>query len=446
MAPRQEPRRRQRVPARGSAAHPVRDTLDAARLPNFAPKPELQQTRPRSGTFRVPSPTDSEEEEIQRIESGWTQQDRLPAPTTGESNFSFNIAENVRDPLSTLGDSSSLFSNTSPASPPAQIKAQQAFQPGQSKPIGPKLFEFDSPPSSTMVVEREPPKTTPQKPLQPVFENVKQPEFGRPSPLQNRLQTNNVFNVPKPSQPRPEHHRPAPTAEKSNVQLAREIAHRVVEPFRSHPPVQQRRDPDVIEIPRPANTPAWNNYPRPAPTYSSFNAPTSGFAAVNANQRPFVDLTKPQNLVNPDAALFDDRFGATDPYMYVDAEKANENIKALLEGAFEDEEDKPRTRGRKKKIDAAVAGLTDKLKGLDVKADENKENHTEEEDEEGEDDGTVEGLSVKLLPHQVDGVAWMKDKEVGVKKKNGVLPKGGILADDMGNTFFVFFLEEVLWS
>ncbi|KNE99637.1 hypothetical protein PSTG_07131 [Puccinia striiformis f. sp. tritici PST-78] len=36
-----------------------------------------------------------------------------------------------------------------------------------------------------------------------------------------------------------------------------------------------------------------------------------------------------------------------------------------------------------------------------------------------------EGLSCKLLPHQVVGVNWMKDREQGKKK-------GGILADDMG--------------
>ncbi|KEQ70086.1 hypothetical protein M436DRAFT_22206, partial [Aureobasidium namibiae CBS 147.97] len=43
-----------------------------------------------------------------------------------------------------------------------------------------------------------------------------------------------------------------------------------------------------------------------------------------------------------------------------------------------------------------------------------------------------EGLNIKLLPHQVEGVSWMIDKEIGERKKNGVLPKGGILADDMG--------------
>ncbi len=178
-------------------------------------------------------------------------------------------------------------------------------------------------------------------------------------------------------------------------------------------------------------------YSRPVPTFSTFNPLIGGFAAVNAYQKPLIDLTKPHSYdsYDPDAALLDNRFGAADPYMYVDAEKATENIKALLEGAFEEEEDKPRTRGRKKKVEAAVTGLTQKLQGLGVTSDEDKENHNHEDsedEEEVEDDGTVEGLQVKLLPHQVDGVAWMREKEVGTKKKNGILPKGGILADDMG--------------
>jgi len=156
---------------------------------------------------------------------------------------------------------------------------------------------------------------------------------------------------------------------------------------------------------------------------------------VNPYQRAgnSVDLTKPQENMIPDSVIFGDNFGAADPYNYVEAGKATENIKALLEGAFEDEEDKPRTRGRKKKVEAVVAGLTDKLKDLGVKSDEKQTDkaEVEEEEEEEVDDGTVEGLKVKLLPHQVDGVEWMRDKESGAKKKNGILPKGGILADDV---------------
>jgi SNF2 family DNA or RNA helicase len=46
-------------------------------------------------------------------------------------------------------------------------------------------------------------------------------------------------------------------------------------------------------------------------------------------------------------------------------------------------------------------------------------------------DGTLTGLKVKLLPHQVDGVHWMKGRELGPVKR-GKVPRGGILADDMG--------------
>ena len=289
-----------------------------------------------------------------------------------------------------------------------------------------------------MVVEREPPKATPHKPLQPAFPSIRQPEFGKPSPLGNRVQPPNVFNIPRTHESRPEHHRPAVPA--SGLQQVKDIAHKAVGSFgsgRESQPISIQSSPDVVEIPRPAAPPAWSNYIRPAPTYSSYNPPSNGFISVNNYQRPTVDLTKPQVTSYSDPALLDDHFGAADPFLYVDAGKATENIKALLEGAFEDEDDKPRTRGRKKKVDAAMAGLKDKLQGLDVKAEENKEGQEddeeeEEEEEEEEDDGAVDGLKVKLLPHQVDGVAWMRDKETGVKKKNGVLPKGGILADDMG--------------
>ncbi|KAI0139040.1 SNF2 family N-terminal domain-containing protein [Hypoxylon sp. NC0597] len=80
---------------------------------------------------------------------------------------------------------------------------------------------------------------------------------------------------------------------------------------------------------------------------------------------------------------------------YVDPKKAAADIKALLEGSIEDEEDK------------------------------------EAKEEDGEDKSHVEGLSVRLLPHQVEGVEWMKGRELGPVKK-GKVPKGGLLADDMG--------------
>lgn len=317
------------------------------------------------------------------------------------------------------------------SSPPPRLALRKIVKPHLTK-------RSQSPPSNlpsrTMVVEREPPKA----PLSPVKinqqpQNPGQPAFGKTTTLQSPLRTS-AFNVPKPNQVRPEHHRPKPPAIPVNTQPARHagggsehqysvIAQRVQEPK------TLIDDQEFVEIAKPANMPSWSSYPARPGTFSSGVASLGGFASINPQRYGasdnFVDLT--------DAALFEDRFGAADPYDYVDAVKATENIKALLEGAFEDDEDKPRTRGRKKKLQEDASNLISKLEGLNVgSADKTDENIPEEEEEE-EDDGTVDGLKVKLLPHQVDGVEWMREKEASLKKKNGVLPKGGILADDVGS-------------
>jgi len=362
-----------------------------------------------------------------------------------------------------LGDSSSLFSLTPPSrrsgfGEPAPNSPRASLFRGSSSPEQ-KGFNFspssissvdlgqrrvEHPSSSTqgsipaevvgrMVREREPPRVplTPHKINQPTTERMQQPEFGKPSVMQNPLRGNtNPFNVPKPNRPRPEHHRPAGRSSGDTLEQADGQSKRVLDLPRAQQPsffdTKYNRviDHDVVEIPRPANHSSWTTKPSKAPTFSSQSS------SVISN---FIDLTS--NLGR--ALHYDDAFSKADPYIYVDTEKANENIKALLEGAFEDEEDKPRTRARKKKLQADTDELLNKLKGLSVasggKASEGKPNEAEEEeDEEEEDDGTVEGLKVKLLPHQVEGVSWMIDKEVGVRKKNGILPKGGILADDMG--------------
>lgn len=444
---------RQKHQRRLPLAHRPKNTVSSSQTPLFVIEPTLSQPKLKNRSFRVPSPTDSEEEEVRLCEL--------------ESTHS--------EHLSGLGDSSSLFSPRASTGSPE--KAQQAttadFQPFQfvgSSPAKTSTFTFTSSPPSTrgfpdvsipswlqssatikdlphkresrMVVEREPPKAppTPQRPSQPVFGNIQQPEFGKASPLQNRLHTNNVFNIPKSNQARPEHHRPAPAPSTMHQQQAKDPSYRFGEPVIFQQPTHLRPNdaprsgPEIVEIPRPANHPAWTTKAPPQPTFSSFGN-VYGWAPVNPSQRPgaYVDLTKPQENVVPDSVIFGDKFGAVDPYNYIEAGKATENIKALLEGAFEDEEDKPRTRGRKKKVEAAVAGLADKVKELGLKADEhvNEKEEADGEDEEDVDDGTVEGLEVKLLPHQVDGVEWMRDKEIGVKKKNGILPKGGILADDV---------------
>ncbi|MCJ1463870.1 hypothetical protein MMC07_002479 [Pseudocyphellaria aurata] len=289
-----------------------------------------------------------------------------------------------------------------------------------------------------MVVEREPPKAAIErqnKQNQPSLGSFKQPEFGQTSPLQNRLATN-VFNIPNPHKPRPEHHRAVPGS--SHLQQAKDLIERVVNPFLPQNLTQRNPGPgnsdsaDVVEITRPTNPPISQSRPPATSTFSSFRPAFGSFTAVNrpANAGNCVDLTKPQEPFILEDGFLDDRFGAADPYTYLDAGKATENIKALLEGAFEDDEDRPRTRRRKKKLEVAAHGLAEKLDKLAVETDPKKEDH--DDGEEDEEEGTVDGLNVKLLPHQVDGVEWMKDKEIGIKKKNGILPKGGILADDMG--------------
>ena len=425
--------RGRRLPKGGHlVSHRARNTLGSTQLPVFTQDNAIDQGSSRGRTYQVPSPTDSEEEELQDEENETSSQlHRQVKTATEQSALRYRPAEYPTDNLPELGNSSSLFSASSPAGSSRRTSYQQA---SHITPPTLETFVFDSLVPPRMVVEREPPKATPQKPSQPAFNDVQQPQFGKPSPLRNRLQPTSVFNVPNPKQPRPEHHRPISTTGKSHMEIANDIAHKVVEPFRgAYVITKAQNEPDIVAIPRPTNVPVFDTYARPPQNFSSFNVTNGGFSAVNASQKPFVDLTQshPSDVYNADAGLLDDRFGATDPYLYVDANQANENIKALLEGAFEDEEDKPRTRGRKKKIESAMAGLTDKLQGLAVQNDEEKENQDVEEEEE-EDDGSVEGLLVKLLPHQVDGVAWMKDKEIGIKKKNGILPKGGILADDMG--------------
>lgn len=282
-----------------------------------------------------------------------------------------------------------------------------------------------------MVVEREPPKAplSPAKPNQQP-QNQSQPAFGKPSVLGNPSRTS-LFNIPKPNHARPEHHRPKPPTLPANSQPVTKAGESVRHSYNALAPTMQQPknlidDQDVVEIAKPANAPRWSSYPARPATFSSDVTSSGGFPSVNQSRYGtggnFVDLTG--------AALFEDRFGSADPYDYIDAGKATENIKALLEGAFEDDEDKSKIRGRKKKLQEDASNLISKLENLEVVADAKKGTNPPEEEEE-EDDGTVEGLKVKLLPHQVDGVEWMRDKEAGVKKKNGVLPKGGILADDV---------------
>ena len=171
------------------------------------------------------------------------------------------------------------------------------------------------------------------------------------------------------------------------------------------------------------------------------NLITGGFQSVN--QFPSAgSASNPFRVGDQDFGWFTGEFAEPNPYSYVDPTKANEQIKALLEGAFGDEDEKPRTRRRKKEQLEKANELSDNLMSLDFKpmADESPEKEADgedevkgdEEDEEDDNDDVVEGLGVQLLPHQVVGVDWMQGREVGTGKSKKSHTKGGILADDMG--------------
>ena len=294
-----------------------------------------------------------------------------------------------------------------------------------------------------------------------------QPEFGRPtalgSPQTHQIpqsgsqrdsnaatglvrsgtsdKYSNLFIPANPAQRRPEHHKSQPSRnpllqayqqirhdpdllpqpKPASAQSTSNVPPR--NPKLNAVPIRVPTDNDLMEIPRPATFPTLAPRPTGPPVFSSHTTSNPYHASRN-----FVDLTMSTVGMATNEKLYDDRFGASDPYTYIDSAKANENIKELLEGAFEDEDDKPRNRRRQKDLQNKASDLADKLREMSVIGKEGADN----EDEDEEDDGTVEGLKVKLLPHQIDGVAWMRDKELGKKKTRGVFPKGGILADDMG--------------
>lgn len=340
---------------------------------------------------------------------------------------------------------------------------------------------FSAKPSTAdMVNEREPPRIFgPQgighaaDALKDITDVRNEPQFGKASPMRNALKSDrspdqsshtsrgsrggspSAFIKPKPGTARPQHHRdvqaPAKTTDRpfsTSPSFNPTFSYGSAGP--SYPPNNAtnhgtNNSPGFAEIPRPANFASSRPVPkgfaswRPVPgaPQNIFSTGQLGNSSVNAwkTQAKPIDLTKQDDddNFNPDRALGIDKYGSYDPSNFVDSAQASENIKALLEGAFDDEDDKPKTRLRKRKQhDKAAAALTDKLSSLDVNDKAKGESAPAEVEEEEEDDGTVEGLSIKLLPHQIDGVAWMLDKEVGTRKKNGVLPKGGILADDMG--------------
>ncbi|KAF7191346.1 putative ATP-dependent helicase [Pseudocercospora fuligena] len=293
-------------------------------------------------------------------------------------------------------------------------------------------------------------------------------EFGRASPLRNPLKKSSPSIFMPKNRPHMQN-RPVATQNRipsdsyrASVQAGQAASSTATKPsslsgrpddarqFKSSSSLQQ----GATTISVPTNPPPRTIHPPQQPTYSSSTATMNPYATF-VPPRQVIDLTRPQPKPQPHVIEDDDsdgenfdpdaeiransgKFGAIDPYMYMDSTRADEDMKKLLEAAFDDEAEKGKTRlrSRIKKVeklqeeDTKTKSLASKLAALSVKQDE--EAKKEEDEDEQEEDGTVDGLSVKLLPHQVEGVSWMIDKEIGRTKTRGILPKGGILADDMG--------------
>ncbi|KOS17426.1 putative ATP-dependent helicase [Escovopsis weberi] len=122
------------------------------------------------------------------------------------------------------------------------------------------------------------------------------------------------------------------------------------------------------------------------------------------------------------------RYGYEEETFYTDPNKASEDLKALLEGGMDGDDDE------------GVEGV----EGAGDAGDDGKREAGADKTSQGAgpskppgsskiipDDGVVDGLNVQLLPHQVEGVNWMRGRELGPVKR-GKVPKGGLLADDMG--------------
>ncbi|KXH45893.1 SNF2 family domain-containing protein [Colletotrichum nymphaeae SA-01] len=201
--------------------------------------------------------------------------------------------------------------------------------------------------------------------------------------------------------------RPAPKASESSSQHEQSILHSdALESFFSD---VKRHDPFHSSSSQPV-------FGHPTKILSSLKQKATG---IFNERRSRPEHHRPQQMAVPSVPLYQDRkpepptlyssigpdanpstfrptttFGENE--FWTDPAKASSDLKALLEGGMESEDE-----GEEKEKGEAV------------------------------NDGTVEGLKVKLLPHQVEGVEWMRGRELGPVKK-GKVPKGGILADDMG--------------
>ncbi|PHH66570.1 hypothetical protein CDD81_7045 [Ophiocordyceps australis] len=106
-----------------------------------------------------------------------------------------------------------------------------------------------------------------------------------------------------------------------------------------------------------------------------------------------------------------------DEVFYTDPAKAQADLKALLEGGLDED-------------DQDEEGIGQEQPSTQKQIDDASEPRQKSKTRIGQD-GIVDDLEVKLLPHQVEGVNWMRGRELGPVRR-GRVPKGGLLADDMG--------------
>ncbi|RKF54044.1 DNA repair protein rad5 [Golovinomyces cichoracearum] len=159
--------------------------------------------------------------------------------------------------------------------------------------------------------------------------------------------------------------------------------------------------------------------------FGSMGTTLNRFQSVNNNNshfndsNNFIDLTQNSVGTDPDP----------DSHTFSKPGKAHEELKALLEGAIEDKSDVPRSRLRRNLKEVDMNEICNEIENLDI---DEKIAVISDDEDQNENDGSVEGISVKLLPHQVEGLEWMIGRELGTGKKGVRVPRGGILADDMG--------------
>ncbi|KAI5298231.1 hypothetical protein KEM56_004224 [Ascosphaera pollenicola] len=197
----------------------------------------------------------------------------------------------------------------------------------------------------------------------PKKKNVHHPDQQRPDPrTQDQPKFGQVSNLQSPLvNHRIDHFKPKPT----------------YGPPQTPGPAPKRQDQGAFSIIRPTNK-AMTTPAAPPAIFSSkptIKKPVSNIDMFTrlTNSRYEKPVTYKSDEFDSDSDENDqnDPIGNTDVYTYVDPEKANENLKALLEGALEDEEDKrPRTRSRKKKADKkadkAVDDLAEQLETVKV--------------------------------------------------------------------------------